>query len=141
LALLDEARAIVAAAGATADEIRIGRHLRSVGARVPGRAERRPRTGWLSLTGSELRVARLVADGLTNREVAGRLFLSPHTVDSHLRHAFAKLGIASRVELATIVVANDRLRADAAVDDEVVPDDVPGRVGGQPQHRVGDLLR
>jgi DNA-binding CsgD family transcriptional regulator len=47
-------------------------------------------------------VARLVAEGLTNREAAERLFVSPHTVNSHLRHVFAKLGINSRVELARL---------------------------------------
>jgi FixJ family two-component response regulator len=41
-------------------------------------------------------------EGLTNREVAERLFVSPHTVNSHLRHVFAKLGINSRVELARL---------------------------------------
>jgi DNA-binding CsgD family transcriptional regulator len=56
--------------------------------------------GWEALTASELTVARLVSEGLTNREVAERLFVSPHTVSSHLRHAFSKLGITSRVELA-----------------------------------------
>ena len=52
------------------------------------------------MTTSELTVARLVAEGLTNREVAERLFVSPHTVNSHLRHVFTKLRINSRVELA-----------------------------------------
>jgi DNA-binding CsgD family transcriptional regulator len=51
-------------------------------------------------------VAPLVAEGLTNREVAGRLFVSPDTANSHLRHVFAKLGINSRVELARL--ARDR---------------------------------
>ena len=55
------------------------------------------------MTTSELAVARLVASGLTNREVADRLFVSPHTVNSHLRHVFTKLGINSRVELARLV--------------------------------------
>jgi DNA-binding CsgD family transcriptional regulator len=54
------------------------------------------------MTASELTVARLVAEGLTNREVADRLFVSPHTVNSHLRHIFTKLGINSRVELARL---------------------------------------
>ena len=48
-------------------------------------------------------MVRLVADGLTNREVAERLYVSPHTVSGHLRHAFEKLGISSRVALARIV--------------------------------------
>jgi DNA-binding CsgD family transcriptional regulator len=59
--------------------------------------------GWGSLTESEWGVADLVAEGLTNRQVATRLFLSPHTVDAHLRHIFRKLGIGSRVELARMV--------------------------------------
>jgi DNA-binding CsgD family transcriptional regulator len=59
-------------------------------------------SGWAALTTSELTVARLVAEALTNREVAERLFVSPHTVNSHLRHVFLKLGITSRVELARV---------------------------------------
>jgi DNA-binding CsgD family transcriptional regulator len=60
--------------------------------------------GWAALTTSERTVARLVAEGLTNREVADRLFVSPHTVNSHLRHVFTKLGINSRVELARLAL-------------------------------------
>ncbi len=54
------------------------------------------------MTVAELAVARLVAEGLTNKEVADQLFVSPHTVNSHLRHVFSKLGITSRVELARV---------------------------------------
>jgi DNA-binding CsgD family transcriptional regulator len=54
------------------------------------------------MTAAELAVARLVAEGLTNKEVADQLFVSPHTVSSHLRHVFSKLGITSRVELARV---------------------------------------
>jgi DNA-binding CsgD family transcriptional regulator len=46
-----------------------------------------------------------VAEGLTNKEAAKRLFLSHHTIDSHLRHIFTKLDIKSRVELARLVTA------------------------------------
>jgi DNA-binding CsgD family transcriptional regulator len=60
----------------------------------------RPLLGWSSLTGRERSVADLVAEGLTNREAATRLFVSPHTVDAHLRHIFRKLEIRSRVQLA-----------------------------------------
>jgi transcriptional regulator of acetoin/glycerol metabolism len=60
----------------------------------------RPLSGWESLTQTERSVALLVAEGYTNRETAARLFLSWHTVDSHLRHVYAKLGIVSRVQLA-----------------------------------------
>jgi DNA-binding CsgD family transcriptional regulator len=59
--------------------------------------------GWASLTESERSVADLVAEGLTNREAASRLFLSRHTVDAHLRHIYRKLGIRSRTELARVV--------------------------------------
>lgn len=59
-----------------------------------------PRSGWHSLTEAELRVARLVAQGLSNRAVAAELFLSRHTVDSHLRHIFRKLEVNSRVHVA-----------------------------------------
>ena len=48
----------------------------------------------------------LIAAGLTNRETAVRLFVSPHTVNSHLRHAFTKLGINSRLELAHVTAAH-----------------------------------
>jgi transcriptional regulator of acetoin/glycerol metabolism/DNA-binding CsgD family transcriptional regulator len=56
-----------------------------------------------SLTPTELSVARLVAEGLTNRQVAANLYLSPHTVGFHLRQVFRKLEISSRVELARLV--------------------------------------
>jgi DNA-binding CsgD family transcriptional regulator len=52
------------------------------------------------LSGAEREVARLVGAGLTNRQVARQLFVSPHTVNYHLRGIFRKLGISSRVELA-----------------------------------------
>jgi hypothetical protein len=47
-------------------------------------------------------VAELVADGLTNRDVGARLFLSPHTIDFHLRQIYRRLGVRSRVELARL---------------------------------------
>jgi DNA-binding CsgD family transcriptional regulator len=70
-------------------------------------AGNRPRFGWESLTATELSVATLVAEGLTNRQVAAKLYLSPHTVGFHLRQVFRKLEISSRVELARMVVENE----------------------------------
>jgi DNA-binding CsgD family transcriptional regulator len=54
------------------------------------------------LTEQELQIAQYVAQGLSNREVAAQLFLSPRTIDFHLRKVFAKLGIASRTQLAHV---------------------------------------
>jgi transcriptional regulator of acetoin/glycerol metabolism/DNA-binding CsgD family transcriptional regulator len=65
----------------------------------------RPTFGWDSLTEAEHAVTEQVAKGRTNREVAAKLFLSPHTVDSHLRHIFRKLDINSRVDLVRIATA------------------------------------
>jgi len=57
------------------------------------------------LTPQELQICLLVAEGDTNREIAGRLFLSPRTIDFHLRNVFRKLGIRSRTELARMDVS------------------------------------
>jgi DNA-binding CsgD family transcriptional regulator len=102
IAALDRALAIYAACGARWDLARVRRRLRQLGIQRRLPAERRPTHGWAALTESELAVVRLVADGLTNREVAERLYVSPHTVNGHLRHAFEKLGITSRVALTRI---------------------------------------
>jgi DNA-binding CsgD family transcriptional regulator len=66
-----------------------------------GRGERkRPSSGWASLTPTELDVIRLVSEGLGNKDIASRLFVSPRTVQTHLTHVYTKLGLASRVQLA-----------------------------------------
>jgi DNA-binding CsgD family transcriptional regulator len=66
-----------------------------------GRGARgRPAAGWRSLTPAEREVARLVAEGLANKDIAARLFVSPRTVQTHLTHMYSKLGITSRVQLA-----------------------------------------
>lgn len=61
---------------------------------------RRPATGWGSLTPSEMRVAELVADGLSNADIAAKLFVTVATVKTHLTHIYAKTGTTSRVQLA-----------------------------------------
>ena len=66
---------------------------------------RRPLLGLGSLTDTERSVANLVAEGLTNRQIADRVFISRYTVDFHLRSIFRKAGVASRVELARQVIA------------------------------------
>ena len=68
------------------------------------RPARRPRSGWASLTPTELDVARLVAAGHTNPDIAERLFVSRSTVKTHLVHVYAKLELASRAELAAAAV-------------------------------------
>jgi DNA-binding CsgD family transcriptional regulator len=66
---------------------------------------RRPLLGLGSLTDAERSIANLVAEGLTNRQIADRVFISRYTVDFHLRSIFRKVGVASRVELARHVIA------------------------------------
>ncbi len=67
-----------------------------------GRGERkRPSSGWDSLTPAELEVVRLVCEGLPNKDVATRLFVSPRTVQAHLTHVYKKLGITSRIQLVS----------------------------------------
>jgi DNA-binding CsgD family transcriptional regulator len=65
-------------------------------------ARRRPAAGSPRLTQQELQIARFVARGLSNRDVAAQLFVSPRTIDFHLRKVFAKLGITSRTQLAHV---------------------------------------
>jgi DNA-binding CsgD family transcriptional regulator len=89
-------------AGATWDAGRVRGRLRALGVRRRLVSARRQGRGWAAMTDAELAVARLVAQGMSNREVAERLFVSPHTVSGHLRHVFAKLDVNSRVELTRL---------------------------------------
>jgi DNA-binding CsgD family transcriptional regulator len=77
--------------------------LHPTGPAAYGAGRRRPH-GWASLTVTEHGVIDLVAQGLTNRRVADRLFVSPYTVDFHLRSVFRKLGVKSRVELTRLAL-------------------------------------
>ncbi|MGB9221953.1 helix-turn-helix transcriptional regulator, partial [Mycobacterium sp.] len=72
----------------------------AIGYAQRGRGERkRPTSGWGSLTPMERDVVGLVREGLGNKEIGARLFISPRTVQTHLTHVYAKLGVASRVQL------------------------------------------
>jgi DNA-binding NarL/FixJ family response regulator len=86
--------------GAGRDSARVRAALRSLGVRKRKMTTATALGDWEGLTKSERLVVDLVAKGLTNREAATELFLSPYTINVHLRHAFVKLGIRSRVQLA-----------------------------------------
>lgn len=102
--LLAEALERYEHAGAHAWARRVRAALRDLGFPSGPRGSRdRPAAGWESLTATEQAVSRLVAEGLTNGAVARRLYISPHTVNTHLRHVFAKLGVPNRVALAAVV--------------------------------------
>jgi DNA-binding CsgD family transcriptional regulator len=62
-------------------------------------ARKRPTAGWNALTPAERDVVRLLTEGLANKDIAARLFVSPRTVQSHLTHVYNKLGVSSRVQL------------------------------------------
>jgi DNA-binding CsgD family transcriptional regulator len=88
---------------ALADARRVGRALRGLGVQRRIVSHPRAKTGWDSLTDSELKVINLIAQGATNQSVAQRLHVTPHTVKAHLHNAFAKLGINSRAELSKLM--------------------------------------
>ncbi|MEV0776479.1 AAA family ATPase [Streptomyces sp. NPDC050428] len=106
--LLESAMDLYLACGAQRDVAGVQKELRRLGVHnVRALGTERATSGWESLTGAELRVVRAIVDGRTNREAASVLFLSPHTVDSHLRRVFSKLDINSRVELTKHFLAHE----------------------------------
>ena len=92
---LRTAHQMLSTMGAGAFAARAARELRATGEH-PRRRSAKPTD---SLTAQEQHIARLVATGATSREVAAQLFLSPRTVEAHLRSIFRKLGISSRRQL------------------------------------------
>ncbi|MET8768089.1 AAA family ATPase [Streptomyces sp. NPDC004658] len=110
VAYLEEARRLATASGATGERDRIEDRLGALRGRVDGGSRVPPTHGWESLTEAELRVVDLVAEGLTNRAIAERLYLSVHTVNTHVRHVFTKLGINTRVELTRLAVEREGRR-------------------------------
>ncbi|MFI9048252.1 ATP-binding protein [Streptomyces sp. NPDC053427] len=87
--------------GAAWDIARADARLRALGVRRGRRGHlHRPKSGWAALTPTEVKVARLVAEGRSNPEVAAALVLSPRTVQTHVSHILTKLGVRSRTEIA-----------------------------------------
>jgi DNA-binding CsgD family transcriptional regulator/tetratricopeptide (TPR) repeat protein len=101
-----EAGELYAALGADWDARRADARVRPYGIRRGRRRPGRPARGWAALTPTELEVARLVADGQSNPDIAARLFLSRRTVEVHVSHILAKLDARSRVEIAKEAAAH-----------------------------------
>jgi len=99
LARLRSAHETLAVLGAHPLADAVAAELAALGLR--GRPDADP--GLVGLTAQERQVARLVADGMSNREAAAQLYLSPKTIEYHLAHIFAKLGIKTRYQLAARV--------------------------------------
>jgi DNA-binding CsgD family transcriptional regulator len=86
--------------GAEWDLAHLRAQLRHHGIRRGSRAKHREaRSGWDSLTPTESKIAKLVAGGLPNRQIAEQLVLSPRTIGSHVSHILAKLGVRSRIDI------------------------------------------
>jgi DNA-binding CsgD family transcriptional regulator len=84
---------------------RLRSELRAEGlAMRPRRSQPRPTHGWGSLTPSELTIVELTGEGLTNTEIAERLFVSRRTVESHLGRVYDKLDLSTRAQLVASVV-------------------------------------
>jgi len=92
--------------GAITDRDRALARARALGIRRSSReAHREVRSGWEALTATEIRIATLVREGLTNREIGTRLFVSPRTVQTHVSHILQKTGLRSRVDIARFTEA------------------------------------
>jgi DNA-binding CsgD family transcriptional regulator len=95
-ALARQAANVIKQAGQLTAQAAVSYARRSRGPR------RRPEHGWDSLTPTEREVVRLVADGLSNPDIADRLFISRATVKTHLAHVFTKLDVISRAPLVAV---------------------------------------
>jgi DNA-binding NarL/FixJ family response regulator len=124
-AALESALAGYRRAGEQPDQDRALGRLRALGVRRGFRdARRETDTGWASLTVTETRIATLVRDGLTSREIGTRLFVSPRTVQTHVSHILQKTGLRSRVEIARAAAAGPAGISRPAL--------LAGRAGGGP---------
>ena len=102
ISVLQRAEAALTAFGAVRHADEAARELRRLGRRVTRKGSR-VSAGDAGLTGRQLEVARLVTAGKTNREIAAELYVSEKTVETHLSHVFAKLGVSSRAALAGVL--------------------------------------
>jgi DNA-binding CsgD family transcriptional regulator len=102
--LLEEALNVYSEVGARRDADRVETELREIGVRRSGAAELPKAVGWDSLNHTEVTVVHAVAEGLTNREIGERMGISPRTVETHLSHVFRKVGLSSRVRLASAAI-------------------------------------
>jgi DNA-binding CsgD family transcriptional regulator/tetratricopeptide (TPR) repeat protein len=109
--LLERAGGVFDRLDASRGVLRVDAALRSLGVRR-GRqgARQRPQQGWEGLTPTESTVAHLVAEGLSNPQIAERLFVSRRTVQTHVAHIFTKLDITSRAQLAALVTEHRTAR-------------------------------
>ena len=111
---LEHAAALLDSVGAKRYRAAAERELRQLGHHIHRRSQAGAQGGGVdALTQRELEIARRIVDRRTNREIAEELFLSPKTVETHIRNIFGKLGADSRVEVARIVERADRLAASA----------------------------
>lgn len=128
IAHLDEALGGYRQAGAARDLARVRRRLRRLGVRrrhwAPAGS---PATGWDSLTETERAISDLVSQGLSNQQVARQMYVSAHTVASHLRQIFRKLGITSRVELTRQAIEHTGRQEHRGSADRAGRADRPGR--------------
>jgi DNA-binding CsgD family transcriptional regulator len=105
--LLEQAIEEAAGCGARRAVERMEKYLHGLGIPTEGGREPAGASPLALLTAAELGIARLTAQGLTNQQIATSIGRSPHTVDSHLRKIFQKLGVTTRVALTRLVVEND----------------------------------
>ncbi|WP_171074396.1 helix-turn-helix transcriptional regulator [Nonomuraea basaltis] len=110
---IGQAKSLYAAAGAAWLSAALARDERRLAARVP-RGQRQSAGPLSALTTRERQIADLAVGGLTNQQIAERLYLSPKTVEAHLSRTFAKLGVQSRVTLTQHLTADAQAQGDRA---------------------------
>jgi DNA-binding CsgD family transcriptional regulator len=111
--LYQSAYDIYSRCGAARDVARVRTELRRLGI-VRRQPPQQASKGWASLSRAELAVVEVIAEGVTSLAAAERLYLSVNTVNTHLRHVFAKLGVRSRAELTRVVLSRQSSIAEAS---------------------------